>query len=68
MNKSEQNRLIREDIEALISSRTEESLNLEYKRAAALDKEDKQKNEISKDVSAMANSAGGKILYGVKKI
>ena len=67
MNKPVQKRLTREDIEALISSRTEESLNLEYKRAAALDKEDKQKNEISKDVSAMANSAGGRILYGVKE-
>ncbi len=67
MNKLEQERLTKEDIEDLISSRTEENLTLEYKRAAALDKEDKKRDEISKDVSAMANSAGGKILYGVKE-
>ena len=65
MNKTEQLRLTKEDIETLISSRAEESLTLEYKRAEALGDQEAKRNEISKDVSAMANSAGGKILYGV---
>src|SRR5690606_13335773 len=43
----------------------EESLTLDYKAAAALDKSDKKKIEITKDVSAMANSAGGTIIYGI---
>jgi hypothetical protein len=45
---------------------TEESLTLDYKAAASLDKSDnKKKDEVRKDVSAMANSAGGIIVYGV---
>ena len=43
----------------------EESLNLDYKAAGALGKTDGKKKEISKDVSAMANSDGGRIIYGV---
>jgi hypothetical protein len=47
----------------LISSRSEESLNLEYKAAAALD--DNNRREITKDISAMANADGGTIIYGI---
>lgn len=43
----------------------EESLTLDYKAAAALDTA--KKAEISKDVSAMANSAGGTIIYGLSE-
>jgi hypothetical protein len=53
------------DIQILIDQEVEESLNLDYKESAALQKHDKQKNDISKDVSAFANSAGGIIVYGV---
>jgi hypothetical protein len=65
MNKTQKVRLTKEDIVTLISSRTEESLTLEYKRAEALANQEMKRNEISKDVAAMANSAGGKILYGI---
>lgn len=54
-------------IQELIDNPTEESLILEYKSAEALGKTDAKKKEITKDVSAMANSAGGVILYGVKE-
>jgi len=54
-------------IQGLIDNPTEESLILEYKSAEALGKNDAKKKEITKDVSAMANSAGGVILYGVKE-
>ncbi len=49
----------------LISNEVEESLTLEYKSAEALDRTEYKKKEITKDVSAMANSAGGVIIYGI---
>jgi hypothetical protein len=52
-------------IEHYISEGTEEYQLLEYKAADALAKADGKKSEISKDVSAMANAAGGVIVYGV---
>lgn len=54
-------------IRKLIESETEESLTLEYKSAEALAKIDYNKQEITKDVSAMANSAGGLLIYGVRE-
>lgn len=54
-------------IQGLIDNGTEESLILEYKSAEAFGKSDAKKKEITKDVSAMANSTGGIILYGVKE-
>jgi hypothetical protein len=50
-----------------ITSEIEESLTLEYKAAEALDRVDAKKKEITKDVSAMANSAGGIIVYGISE-
>ena len=50
-----------------IDEETEESLTLEYKAAGAFKKTDKEKTEITKDVSAMANSAGGTIIYGISE-
>lgn len=55
------------EIEELISSGIEENLNLEYKAADALGKSDGKKAEISKDVSAFANSAGGILIYGIEE-
>lgn len=52
-------------IESLIKNQVQESLNLDYKRSKSLENTDYNKNEISKDVSAFANSDGGKIIYGV---
>ncbi len=54
-------------IQSYIKNQVEESINLDYKAADALQKTDGKKREISKDVSAMANSAGGVIIYGVKE-
>ncbi len=42
-------------------------MTLEYKSAEALGKSDHQKTEITKDVSAMANSAGGLLIYGIRE-
>ena len=54
-----------ERIEALIANEIEESLSLEYKAAAAISKDNRDILEITKDVSAIANSAGGVLVYGV---
>ena len=54
-------------VQQLIDDHTEESQGLEYKRADSLSKQNNKKTEITKDVSAMANSDGGKLIYGVKE-
>lgn len=54
-------------MQSLIESEVEESLTLEYKSAEALDKADLKKKEITKDVSALANSAGGLLVYGIRE-
>lgn len=46
---------------------TEESSNLEFKDGRSLLNEAEKKREIAKDVSAMANAAGGIIVYGIKE-
>lgn len=52
-----------EDIERLISSEVQESIHLDYKAGKAVSRS--KSSEISKDVSAFANSDGGTIIYGV---
>jgi len=51
------------DVDGLIQSKTPEGINLDYK--SDLDGSPKDKKEIAKDVSAMANSQGGYIIYGI---
>ena len=53
------------DLLQLIANRQEEGFQLDFKRADALQQTDPKKREISKDVSAFANSAGGTIVYGI---
>lgn len=50
-----------------IDEKVEENIHLDYKAADALLKTEGKKKEISKDVSAFANSDGGTIIYGVKE-
>ena len=58
----------KEKIQKLIDDKIEEGPHLEYKAAGALDRADQNKVvEITKDVSAASNSAGGTIIYGVKE-
>lgn len=53
------------DLQNLITEGTQESLTLDYKRKESLTNNDHNKNELGKDVSAFANSAGGTIVYGM---
>jgi predicted HTH transcriptional regulator len=53
------------DLQRIVDEGLEESLVLEYKASPALDRQSKAIDELCKDVSAMANSAGGQIIYGI---
>ena len=55
------------DLDRLIADGVEENISLDYKAADSLQNTDGKKKEIAKDISAMANSAGGVIIYGIKE-
>lgn len=54
-------------LQAYVDNLVEESLTLDYKAAAAIALSEGKKKEITKDVSAMANSAGGILIYGLRE-
>lgn len=56
-----------EYLNSLIENKVEENLNLDYKAAGSLDKQNNKTTEISKDISALANSDGGILIYGIKE-
>ena len=49
----------------MITSQIEENLHLDYKGAGSLAATEGKKKEISKDISAFANSDGGFVIYGI---
>lgn len=57
------------DLEKMISDKVEENIHLDYKDARSFlpDGKKNPKTEIAKDISSMANSAGGVIIYGMKE-
>lgn len=55
-----------ERLQQLVENQVEERFDLEFKGSGALQRKSKKsKEDIVKDVSAMANSAGGAIIYGI---
>ena len=54
-------------LQRYLDENVEESLTLDYKSGEALHKENGRNSEIAKDVSAMANAAGGIIIYGISE-
>lgn len=56
-----------ETIESFIKNELEESIHIEFKSCGALSMEDKYKKDIAKDVSSIANSDGGIIIYGIEE-
>jgi len=54
-----------QDILDLIENKVKENIGLDFKRCDALEKTDGRIKDISKDVSAFANSAGGTLVDGV---
>lgn len=57
----------RDDFQKMVDAQIEETLTLEYKASPALTRDSKNVLELCKDVSAMANSAGGQIIYGIEE-
>lgn len=51
-------------LQSLVDDKAQETLTLEFKRELEL-KSESQKKEAAKDISAMANTAGGWIIYGI---
>ncbi|MCT8174403.1 helix-turn-helix domain-containing protein [Variovorax sp. CY25R-8] len=58
--------LLRE-IERLVEGRAPESPTLEFKAGDALRNGGKNPSEMIKDISGMANAAGGRIIYGISE-
>ena len=54
-------------LNSLIENKVEENLNLDYKASGSLEKQNNKTTEISKDVSAMANSDGGILIFGIQE-
>lgn len=57
----------RQDLQRLVEESLEQSLTLEYKSSTALSRESAAVAELCKDVSALANSAGGQLIYGIEE-
>jgi len=55
------------ELQSMITDCIEENIHLDYKAAGSLHNSDGKKSEIAKDVSAMANSDGGVIIYGISE-
>jgi len=56
-----------DDLQRLVDDEIQESLTLDYKASPALSNNNKSRDELCKDVSAFANSAGGQIIYGIEE-
>lgn len=56
------------DIQRLVDEQVHEQLTLEYKGEIPHPKNDEEIRKFAKDIAAMANSAGGIILYGVHEL
>ena len=52
----------------LVHRKVEESIHLDYKASDKLNKTDPSRRDLSIDVSAFANSAGGTLIYGVSEL
>src|SRR3989339_142563 len=63
----DKNEFLFDDIISLINNQIEESVYLEFKSSDSLEKSDRKKKDISKDISSFANSDGGIIIYGIKE-
>jgi hypothetical protein len=57
----------KDDLQQLVDDEIPESLTLDYKASPSLAKDSKSRDELCKDVSAFANSAGGQIIYGIEE-
>ena len=54
-------------LQRLVDEEIQESLTLDYKASPSLARDSRSRDELCKDVSAFANSAGGQIIYGIEE-
>jgi hypothetical protein len=57
----------KDDLQRLVDEEILESLTLDYKASPSLAKDSRSRDELCKDVTAFANSAGGQIIYGIEE-
>jgi hypothetical protein len=55
------------DLQRVVDEALDESLTLDFKASPALTRDGKGPDELCKDVSALANSAGGQLIYGIEE-
>jgi hypothetical protein len=55
----------KDDLQRLVDEEIQESLTLDYKASPSLARDSRSRDELCKDVTAFANSAGGQIIYGI---
>lgn len=53
------------DIENLVSTQASETPSLEFKHGDSLSRGGGRETELIKDITAMGNAAGGRIIYGI---
>ena len=56
------------DLQALLRDQKEENLRLAFRPREALSRDPDSKERVSRDVSSMANSEGGLIIYGIRSL
>jgi hypothetical protein len=56
-----------DDLLTLVNTKAQENIELDFKASDSLQNTDGKKRELSKDVSAFANSAGGTLVYGIEE-
>lgn len=61
------NQIDLQSIKDLITNEIQENIKLEYKRSEALGKAEKKIEKLSISVSSFANSAGGRLIIGIKE-
>jgi predicted HTH transcriptional regulator len=57
----------RADLEKVLADGAVEGTTLEFKDSRALQRDDGKINELCVNVSALANSAGGQVIYGINE-
>lgn len=66
ITKTDFNNINKDDISDLVQGEFPESINLEYKEQT-YENTDNAKKELSKDISAFANTNGGNLIIGIKE-
>jgi hypothetical protein len=53
------------ELQEIVATRVRETSTLDFKRGEAFGRSDRQKTELIKDITGLANGAGGRLIYGI---